>query len=653
MTPFITAAWTLIAGAMVLFLPGLAWQAFFWDPEQDTFERLAEVLGLSAALIAVIALLAYLLGLRLTSTPVIIVYGLLAIPAAWALRRWWRERTWGQGDVDQPGGEITNLYVQPGKDEQTSYQGQGKLVYLTLSLVFLVVLVWRFYQIREVVLPLWVDSVHHVQIVVSFLENGGIPETLEPQMPVPFYYHYAFHALAAVFAFFTRLSPTDAVLYLGQVINAAVALGVYRLGKALWGDWRRAVLSALMVAFVTQMPAYYVTWGRYTLLTGMLLLPLTMAAALDIVNKGVKKSRLFTFGLLIAGILLTHYFAAALLAIFLVILAIHVLVRNVRSKTRPLWSTWLPLLIAALLGLLAAGPWLFRMWGYAQRGVEIVAIQPNLESIDALYFPEYLTYLWRLLGPARNQAMLFAALPGLVITLFRRRTRAFGVWTIVLVLLSLPVGFYVAPFRPDHAAIVLFLPTALLIAELLVSIIDWTPIEKMTTIKIVAVLVIFVSLVGWGLYETRSVINSATILATRDDLQALNWIDENTPPDSRFGINVTHWQYGSYRGVDGGWWITPRTGRMTSHPNVLYVMGARDYAEGVNALAGQFSQLTGCSAEFWETVQAEELTHIYIAANRGSMQPNQFVDCPGVELIYHNETVFLYRIEIIIKPDSD
>jgi len=151
MTPFITAAWTLIAGAMVLFLPGLAWQAFFWDPEQDTFERLAEVLGLSAALIAVIALLAYLLGLRLTSTPVIIVYGLLAIPAAWALRRWWRERTWGQGDVDQPGGEITNLYVQPGKDEQTSYQGQGKLVYLTLSLVFLVVLVWRFYQKEPVI----------------------------------------------------------------------------------------------------------------------------------------------------------------------------------------------------------------------------------------------------------------------------------------------------------------------------------------------------------------------------------------------------------------------------------------------------------------------------------------------------------------------
>ena len=130
-------------------------------------------------------------------------------------------------------------------------------------------------------------------------------------MPVPFYYHYAFHALAAVFSFISRLSPPDAVLYLGQVLNAAIAMAVYRLGKALWGDWRRAVLSAILVAFVTQMPAYYVTWGRYTLLTGMLLLPLAMASALDIVNKGVQKSRLFTLGLLTAGILLSHYFAAS------------------------------------------------------------------------------------------------------------------------------------------------------------------------------------------------------------------------------------------------------------------------------------------------------------------------------------------------------
>jgi len=88
MTPFVTAAWTLAAGAMVLFLPGLAWLAFFWDPEQDTYERLAEALGLSIAMSAVIALLANLLGLRLTPISVVVIYGILAVPAFWALRRW-------------------------------------------------------------------------------------------------------------------------------------------------------------------------------------------------------------------------------------------------------------------------------------------------------------------------------------------------------------------------------------------------------------------------------------------------------------------------------------------------------------------------------------------------------------------------------------
>ena len=652
MNPLLNTPWTLVAGVIVLFLPGFAWLAFFWEDDQDAFERLAEALGISIALTAVVALAAFLLDLQVTAALLITSYLLLLLPAFITTRRWWRQRTWGgknSGGLVEDRGNSSTVREQ---DLGSSNQVSGLLDYLVLALVFLVILVWRFYQIREVVLPLWVDSVHHVQIVSLFLDNGGIPETLQPQMPVPFYYHYAFHALGAAFSFISRLHPADGVLYLGQVLNAAIALGIYRLGKALWGDWRRAIIAALLVGFVTQMPAYYLTWGRYTLLTGILLLLLAMAAALDIVNKSAGRSRLVNFGLLTAGILLTHYFAAALLAIFLVILGIQVLVNNIRQRKSPIWETVLQLFLTALAGLLVASPWLYRMWGYARRGVQVVSNQPNQASIDALYFPDYLSYLWRLLGPVRNQALLFAALPGLIITLLRKRSRAFGVWTIVLILLSLPLGFYVSPFRPDHAVIVLFLPTAMMIAELMVSVIDWNPLEKFIVAKTIVVLLVLALLVGWGIYDTRSVINSATVLATGDDREALNWIQDNTPQDARFGINVVHWQYGSYRGVDGGWWIEPLTGRRASHPNILYVMGEREYAERVNAFAGQFSQLVGCSTEFWELVEDAELTHIYLSANKGTMQPSQFSDCPGVEPIYHNESVYLYRIEYIIKPDS-
>ncbi len=62
MTPIITTTWALFAGLIVLFLPGLAWQALFWDPEQDTFERMAEAMGLSISITALLALLAYIFG---------------------------------------------------------------------------------------------------------------------------------------------------------------------------------------------------------------------------------------------------------------------------------------------------------------------------------------------------------------------------------------------------------------------------------------------------------------------------------------------------------------------------------------------------------------------------------------------------------------
>jgi hypothetical protein len=649
MTPPLTATWTLIAGALVLILPGIAWQALVWDPDQDIFERLAEAIGVSISLTALVALFTYVFGWQISSAALIVFYLLLVPLAVWALRQYYKDYKLGKKastrqDENDPSDEVST--------EKRGFQyflHQGRFRYLFLALIFIFVLAWRFYQIRDVVLPLWVDSIHHVQIVKLLLEHRSLPETFEPYMPVAFYYHYAFHAVGAVFSFIGRLSPENSVLYLGQALNAGIALAVYRLGKAIWGDWRRAVLSALLVAFATHMPAYYVTWGRYTLLAGMLLLPLAMATALDILTKGAKVSRLATFVVLTAGILLTHYFAAVLLAIFLIILAVLAVLQDLMHKSRSGWRTWMPLLLASLAGLLLAGPWLYRMWGFTQGSVIVGAIQPSIQAMEEVYFPDYLAYLWRLLGPDRNHFLLFLALPGLVITLFHKRTLVFGLWTITLCLMSLPFGIYMAPFRPDHAAIVLFLPTALLIAELFISALDWSPGKSFTRIKTIPILILFAAMVGWGIWGTRTVINSATILATNADLEAVNWIDRNIPENAHFLINVTHWQYGSYRGVDGGWWITPLTDRNTILPNALYAMGDSDYKNQVNSLAAQVSQIKGCTPEFWELVSEEDLTHIYLKQGLGSMQTSHFENCPGVELIYDKDDVYVYRIRAIIK----
>ena len=629
MIPFLAASWHLVAGVIVLFLPGIAWLALFWDTGQDPLERLAHAIGVSISLTALGALIAFLIHWQISSASLIILYGLLVPLAVWGLAYQLRGRS----------------RLKDAPEEGLSEPYLPRLLHLAgLGAAFLLILAWRFYQVREFVLPAWVDSVHHVLIVRLILENRGLPDTLDPYLPVLFLYHFAFHALAAVYSFLARLAPEQAVLLLGQILNAGVALSVYRLGKALWGDWRRAALGALLVGFVTQMPAYYATWGRYTLLAGLVLLPLAMADAVDIVQKGPTRSRLTSLAILTGGLFLAHYFATYLFAIFLVFLGCQALIRDYRQGTLIRGARWIPLVGAVLVGVILAAPWLSRMGGYAQGAVRFGVLSPSIEAVEEVYFPRYLPYLWHLLGPLRNQVLLLPALLGLAIALWRWQTRALALWAIALGLFSLPWGVYLAPFRPDHVVIVLFLPIALLVSDLLVSLLDWLNRGRFSRVKTFGVILGIALLLGWGIWTTRSMFNASTVLATQADLQAIRWIDSNMPKEARFLINVSHWQSGIFRGVDGGWWITPLTGRQTSLPVALYTMGEKKYVDQVKDLAERTSRLQGCTPEFWEIIRATGISHIYTSKDKGSLQPGKLGNCPNLELIYEAGGVFLYRV---------
>jgi hypothetical protein len=104
--------------------------------------------------------------------------------------------------------------------------------------------------------------------------------------------------------------------------------------------------------------------------------------------------------------------------------------------------------------------------------------------------------------------------------------------------------------------------------------------------------------------------------------------------------------------VDGGWWITPLTDRETSLPNALSGMGNTEYVKQENAVAAQFGQVKGCSPRFWDLVREEGLTYMYLTRGKGSIQPSHFDDCPGVELLFENQGVYIYHIEDIIDSNS-
>jgi hypothetical protein len=625
----------LTAGLILLSLPGFAWLVWFWDPGPDPFERLGVAVGASLSLASLLALAAFLTGWRFNSAQLVLLLLLFALLLFAGVRRRWTRRAGKPGELP---GNSQGLKAASGKSNWLRYLG--------MLLVFLGILFWRFYQVRELVLPAWVDSLHHVLIVRLILENGGLPVDLQPYLPVPFYYHYSFHAMAALQAWLARLHPEQAVLVLGQLLNACVALSVYRLGMALWQDWRRAFLAAALVGFGTQMPAYYASWGRYTLLTGLVLLPLAMAAALDLDRRGVTLPRLANLALLTAGVLLSHYFAAILLALFLILMAAKMVLDDRKQGLSLRSSRWLPLAAAVLAGGLVALPWLVRAWAYSRQVAEIGVIPPSSQAVDQHYFPEYAAYLWQLAGPRRNYLILVLASLGLLLAAWRRQTRLFALWSFLLVLMSLPWGLYIAPFRPDHTVIVLFLPAALLLSDLVISAVEWLLLWEHSLARAGGFIVVagILALLIWGIWDTRSIVNASTVLATDSDLAGIRWIEDHTLPEARFFHNITHWLSGTYRGVDGGWWITPLTGRSTLLPVALYAAGDRDYILSVNRIAKRASQLKGCSSDFWDLMREQNLDYVYIIQGKGSVQPEDLESCPGLESIYHQDGVFIYRV---------
>ncbi|HWW61885.1 MAG TPA: hypothetical protein VN181_11000 [Thermoanaerobaculia bacterium] len=382
--------------------------------------------------------------------------------------------------------------------------------------LFALVCITRIVQIRGVALPLWVDSVHHTMIVRLILEHGVVPSSYAPFIESgPFFYHWGFHVAAAAVAWLTGMTaPLDVahiLLHFGQLLNALVFVVVYDGGRLLLRSRRAGLAAAVLATLVSYFPAYYVSWGRYTHLAGLLILvPLAMA---------LFRRKTPLIALLASGLVLVH----VRIAVIAVTLAIAMLVTIVpwRSALRS-WT------VAAIGAAIVTCPWLLRY-----TTMDFAA--PNVIPRDLLWAPHNLVL------------MLLAACALL-------RPRKWIVMLAVWCVLAIAASFL--PFMPMSALIItMFLPLSLAGAAAIPR--RWL---------MPATIVIAIA----GAWSMRNLINPRTVLAHDADVRALEWIAKNTPRDAKFAVSVQPWIGGSFIGVDGGYWIPVITDRRSILPPGLY-----------------------------------------------------------------------------------
>ena len=155
-----------------------------------------------------------------------------------------------------------------------------KLPAFSLLGIFLLSLGVRLVMARDLSAPAWVNSIHHATITRLILEQGGFPSTYAPYIEIDAAeYHAGFHSTLAVFQWLSGLETPEAMLLLGQVLNALIVFAVYLLAVTLTRQRTAGLAAAAVAGLFTPMPAYYTSWGRYTQLAGLLILPAGLALA--------------------------------------------------------------------------------------------------------------------------------------------------------------------------------------------------------------------------------------------------------------------------------------------------------------------------------------------------------------------------------------
>lgn len=653
-----------------LFLaPGfLLYRFLAYDQRDDPIKQTGLIVGASLSSLPVLLLLTASLNIPLTPDLVLAIGTLLTLSAGtvWVLS--------GANAKLQS----TNLAayrlrinkVSPSQESESddhrpylnSQRIDPRILYSAFLILFALTLFVRFYVIRDIQVPMWGDSYQHALIAQLIQEQGKVPNSYLPYAELNrFTYHFGFQTLVAFWSWIAGVETYQATLVVGQILNACAILSAYVFTLAFLDDQRAALLSALLVGLVFMMPAYFVNWGRYTQLEGLVLLPIAFSTVRRFVNGTDLATRRLVFTCIVcAGLALTHYAVAMFLALLIMVY----LLGNQFTSERFAVSASKSVLKYGLLLIgtsLLISPWVSHILASDRLGSAGIILTQSPPRI-----PEIVTnqvgQLWHFIAirfRENYELLLFGAI-GLLWGTLRKSRPVFllAIWVLLLCALSIlgqtlnptsTLGSIINSIKADTIAISLFLPTSVLVSAILVALYSWieTRTSPVRWVSRTIYFALLLFLVVVGSIRLSNILDPNLELVMPADLTAMSWIQENVPTDAIFLTNMYFWFGNTVMGSDAGYWLPLLGKRKTLVPPLIYttegmdrgkVMQLRQIAqETVDGTIGQGAKLC------W--LRSLHVTHIYVGARQGNPLSEQTLRLnPHVHEIYQNEGAAVFEI---------
>ncbi len=467
-------------------------------------------------------------------------------------------------------------------------------------------------QVRDLTVPLWVDSFTHARWIDILLSNG--------QLPASNFYHLGYHAVTALLARLAGLEIPQAMLLMGPLLITQAGSSVLLLSRRLTGSLVAGLASAICIWFLSPTPSYFTTWGRYPLLMGAALLPIALLSVVDWIDQ--PRFHLPTLGVAVltfAGLAFAHARLAVFYIVFVVIYLLYILRHSPNRDRAPLWRFGILFLMALGVGSI----WLVFVF---LRGLEpqvLLAENAGAPSIDVA---TAVAVSLRHHGPELILLSLAAAVVGLV-----RRSKTTIVsllWYVILFVIALlprseGAG---ALISPDLVILMAFVPVALIVGDavsyLYARLGTGDLVKRRLIWGITGAVVILI-----GARDLVSIVNPSTVQFSSADEQAMEWIRERTPREATFWVNSFDWYNSAFVPADGGAWIPFLTGRSIH------------FMDGPSALRmSNPEQLAGWIAD-------RQIGYVYLGMRSGILRRADLACRPDrYALVYDRDGVEIYQL---------
>jgi hypothetical protein len=514
---------------------------------------------------------------------------------------------------------------------------------------------------------MWGDSYQHTMIAQLLVDHGGLFTSWAPYEPYQsLTVHTGFHTTVATFMWLTGGDTIPATILIGQILNGLAALTLYPLALRVARERRWAGVGAVLVAgLVSSMPAHYVNWGRYPQLAGQVLLPLVIWLLWEAVEN-VETAGVATLfgGMVLAGMTLTYY----RMPFYFLAFAGPWFLLWVGTHWKAVRSGWGGILLRCMLfGIIAI--LLFSPWFGALTGSKLaIGMERGLSAAPAWDRVRAEYRLWNDLFFYVPRGLVLSTLVALIWAVISHHWEplSVGLWLICLsglvagTLINLPGANYMQNFA---IFIAFYIPVGILSGWLLGQIAE-TVSGRWYSFAPATVTALMLLLGLGGAWHQISIVEPQFVMVTRPDVHAMAWIREHVPPEARFLVEGFRIYNGrSTVGADAGWWIPLYTRRSNTMPPQYAIFNELpepvDYTERVVNLVASFENLSPASQEGIALLCREEITHVYVGQGQGLVgfgvsqlfSPQEFLDHPGFELLYHEDRVYIFALTANLCAD--